>query len=527
MRHAVGIRATFSAVSLVLILASRSPAGGVKTGKLQANPNPHRYRAFSKPLPKQEQLAHVLERLTFGARPGDIATLRKTGLKKWLDEQLNPSTITENVVLDQRLQGVAGLQLDVNEASRRFAGLQDRKAVGSELSEAKILRAVYSNRQLAELLDDFWFNHFNIYLNKGRDRYLVPSYEREVIRPHVLGKFYDLLLSTAESPAMMFYLDNWQSVGGQPPAAQQSRLGKARRGLNENYARELLELHTLGVDGGYTQKDVIEVARCFTGWAIAKPRNGSGFEYNDRVHDKGQKVVLGHVIQANGGMNDGLEVLDILAHYPSTAHFISLKLAQRFVADDPPPALVRRMSKTFLETGGDLRQVMRTMLISREFWSEGAYHSKVKTPFEMVASALRATNAEVTTTYFLEGELRKMGEPLYRKIEPNGYPDTNSEWVSSAALLERMNFGLALAGNRISGVTINARDWRTEEQEPVELARFILQQDPSAQTRAAIENAVSNQRLHEQFPEGEQTTPTEVTRLVAGLALGSPEFQRR
>jgi uncharacterized protein (DUF1800 family) len=286
----------------------------------------------------------------------------------------------------------------------------------------------------------------------------VPSYEHEAIRPHVFGHFYELLLATAESPAMLFYLDNWQSVA---PDTKPLRVGqKARRGLNENYARELLELHTLGVDGGYTQHDVIEVARCFTGWTIANPREGGGFEYRDRVHDKGQKVVLGHTIAAGGGMNDGLEVLKILSRHPSTAHFISLKLAQRFVADDPPPSLIRRMSQTFLKTDGDLRQVVQTMIWSPEFFSEGAYRAKIKMPLEMVASALRATDADVESAVDLGNELQKLGEPLYRKIEPTGYSSANAEWVSSAALLDRMNFALALAHNKIPGVTVASADWQ-------------------------------------------------------------------
>jgi uncharacterized protein (DUF1800 family) len=242
--------------------------------------------------------------------------------------------------------------------------------------------------------------------------------------------------------------------------------------LNENYGRELLELHTLGVDGGYTQKDVIEVARCFTGWTIARPGQGGEFEYNDKIHDKGQKVVLGHVIP-EGGMDDGLKVLDILAHHRSTAHFISLKLAQRFVADDPPPSLVTRMADTFTKSDGDLRQVVRTMITSPEFWSQGAYNAKIKAPFEMVVSALRATNADVSSAFVLSNELQKLGEPLYRKIEPTGYSSANAEWVSSAGLLERMNFALALARNRIPGIEVH------------------------------------------------------LPGLVAGLALGSPEFQHR
>ncbi|MBV9679721.1 MAG: DUF1800 domain-containing protein, partial [Acidobacteriaceae bacterium] len=338
-----------------------------------------------------------------------------------------------------------------------------QNVVASDLAEGKLLRAVYSTHQLQELLVDFWYNHFNVFLNKGADRYLVPTYEREAIRPHVFGKFYDLLLGTAKSPAMLFYLDNWQSVS--PEAAEhQARLNPkaAKRGLNENYGRELLELHTLGVDGGYTQKDVIEVARCFTGWTIARPRQGGEFEYNDKVHDKGRKVVLGHVIPPGGGMEDGLKVLSILAHHPSTARFISLKLAQRFVADNPPPSLVARMANTFTKSDGDLRQVVRTMITAPEFWSQGAYNAKIKTPFEMVVSALRATNAEVSSAFAAANEPQRLGEPLYRKIEPTGYSSANAEWVSSAGLLERMNFALALAHNRVPGVKISLPELQAE-----------------------------------------------------------------
>jgi uncharacterized protein (DUF1800 family) len=332
-----------------------------------------------------------------------------------------------------------------------------QNVVASDLTEAKLLRAIYSNHQLEELLVDFWYNHFNVFLNKGGDRFLAPAYEREAIRPHVFGKFYDLLVATAQSPAMLFYLDNWLSVApNTDPRANQ----KNKRGLNENYGRELLELHTLGVDGGYTQKDVIEVARCFTGWTIANPRKGGGFEYNDKVHDKGEKIVLGHVIAAGGGMNDGIEVLKILAHHSSTAHFISLQLARRFVADDPPPSLVNRMAQTFKKSDGDLRQVMQTMLFSPEFWSEGAYRAKLKTPFELVASAARAANADVQSAFVLGNELQKLGEPLYRKLEPTGYSNLNAEWLGAGALLERMNFAVALGHNRMPGVTVAAADWQ-------------------------------------------------------------------
>ncbi len=640
---------------LLLLCATGLWASGLRIKKLKANANPPQYIRFSQPLSGAKLYQHALDRLTFGARPGDLAQIKQTSLKKWLYEQLHPESVAENSLLVQRLAQLPSLAMSIHEtyseypspqvirafargrgklpedpqlqavivhladrylekqnakngnatngaASGAIANEQEspdnlkiklasvltpeqiqildsgrpmekrqllasipeqkqldfawalqpderrrlfvlapvalrrelmltlspQNVVASDLSEGKMLRAVYGNHQLVELLDDFWFNHFNIFLYKGGDRYLVPTYERDAIRPHVLGKFYDLLLATAKSPAMLFYLDNWQSVGVQPAAPSQAARRKAERGLNENYGRELLELHTLGVDGGYTQKDVIEVARCFTGWTIAKPRKGGSFDYNDKVHDKGQKIVLGHVIKAGGGMNDGLEVLDILAHHPATAHFISLKLAQRFVADDPPPSLVDRMAKTFLKTDGDLRQVMQTMLTSPEFWSQGAYRAKVKTPFEMVASAVRATNGDVTSAFLLANELQKLGEPLYRKIEPTGYSSANAEWVSSAALLERMNFALALAHNRVPGVSIDTAAWRQEaEQDPMMLARSILQQEPSAQTQAAIDKTLASAKLQQQLSRNARSGPPQLPSLVAGLALGSPEFQRR
>jgi uncharacterized protein (DUF1800 family) len=320
------------------------------------------------------------------------------------------------------------------------------QVVARDLMEGKLLRAIYSNRQLEEVLADFWFNHFNVFLDKGADHYLVTEYERDAIRPHVLGKFKDLLEATAKSPAMLFYLDNWQSAG---PG------NGARRGLNENYGRELLELHTLGVDGGYTQKDVTEVARCFTGWTINQPQRGGQFVFNPRLHDSGEKVVLGVKIPAGGGIEDGEKVLDILAHHPSTARFISKELAMRFVADDPPATLVERMARTFLKTDGDLREVMKNMLGSKEFWSAGAYRSKMKSPLEMVASAVRAVGGDVDYAFALANQVAQLGEPLYRKQEPTGYSNSGREWVNSAGLLARMNFALQLASNRMPGVKVD------------------------------------------------------------------------
>jgi uncharacterized protein (DUF1800 family) len=338
------------------------------------------------------------------------------------------------------------------ELRRRIQSVNGPQAmVAQDLAEAKLLRAVYGNRQLEEVLTDFWYNHFNVFIEKGADHFLVTAYERDAIRPHVLGKFEDLLRATAQSPAMLFYLDNWESAGAQSPAGL-----RRRRGLNENYGRELLELHTLGVDGGYSQQDVTEVARCFTGWTIRQPQRAAEFEFNPRMHDNGEKTVLGVRIPAGGGKNDGFQVLHLLAHHHATARFISRELAMRFVADDPPETLVDRMADTFLKKDGDLRAVLKTMFDSPEFWSRGAYRSKMKSPLEMVASSLRAVDADVDFAFGLNNQLNQLGEPLYRKNEPTGYSNSGGEWLNSAGLLARMNFSVALVNNKVPGVKVDA-----------------------------------------------------------------------
>lgn len=449
--------------------------------------------------------------------------------------------------------------------------------VNYEVQSAKLLRAVYSDRQLEEVLTDFWFNHFNVFIGKGADRYLVTSYERDVIRPHVLGKFKDLLVATAHSPAMLFYLDNWQSEGPnseaatgrsqqaaahanphprvvsgpfgprpvaaypvphppqphppQTPANQNQQ--KRRSGLNENYARELMELHTLGVNGGYTQQDVTEVARVFTGWTLQEPRDGGGFVFKPKLHEPGTKTVLGHRIKESGE-KEGLQVLDLLAHHPSTAHFISLKLAKRFVSDDPPSSLVEQMAKAFLKTDGDLREVMRTMLRSREFWAPEASRAKVKTPFEYVVSAIRATETDVTETQPLMNTLNAMGMGLYGMQPPTGYSTNADVWVNSAALLDRMNFALSLANNKIVGAHFDASkllplalstDPAAESIDPYEdqvrLEQTLLSGDVSPQTHQTIEQEIGSASG---IQDGKH--PPNVNTTVA-LLLGSPEFQRR
>jgi len=443
---------------------------------------------------------------------GELATLHSgtPDKKRALLEAMPSAKLEEMLIAMPRRDRQQLLNVAPTEVRRSIFLLNaPQQVVSYDLLEAKLLRAIESNRQLAEELDDFWFNHFNVFYEKGADRFLIPEYERDVIRPNVLGKFRDLLEATAKSPAMLFYLDNFQSV--RPDLDANNKTRKVKRGLNENYGRELMELHTLGVNGGYTQQDVTEVARCFTGWTILEPRKGGGFFYNDKLHDKGEKVVLGHVIPAGGGMDDGEKVLDILAAHPSTAHFISRELAQRFVADNPPDALVEKMAQTFLASDGDIRAVMKTMLDSKEFWSQGAYRAKLKTPFEMVASSVRALGADVTDAFALANQVGNLGEPLYRKQEPTGYSNLNSEWVSSAALLNRMNFALQLARNGVLGVKVDTRRFGND---PEMVAKTLMYRNASPQTRAAIHKALLEQK---------QKTPA----LVAGLVIGSPDFQRR
>ena len=428
-------------------------------------------------FPKDDQaIVHVLSRVGYGPRPGDVERVRAMGLQRYIDEQLHPERISDTAATG-RLAALTTIGLSSREIAERYERPQlearrERKqeakggdlAAGSaavprpdinlareransvivELSEQKLLRAVYSERQLQEVLTDFWFNHFNVDARKGPDRFLLTEYERDTIRPHVLGKFRDLLGATAKSPAMLFYLDNWMSAYAEPELI----LAPARKGLNENYGRELMELHTLGVDGGYTQKDVTEVARALTGWSIDNPRQGGGFRFQPRLHDTGEKVVLGHVIKTGGDESDGEQVLDILAKHPSTARFIATKLARRFVGDTPPPALVARAAARFRETDGDLREVMRTILTSPEFLSPDAYRAKVKTPFEFVVSAVRALGADVQDAKPLVRELQQLGMPLYMCQPPTGYKDTGDAWVNTGALVGRMNLALRLAGRR-------------------------------------------------------------------------------
>ncbi|HEV2912313.1 MAG TPA: DUF1800 domain-containing protein [Pyrinomonadaceae bacterium] len=672
-------------------------------------------------LSEDRRILHVLNRLGYGARPGDVERVRALGLENYIRQQLEPEKIADTVA-EEKVRGLTTLSLSTAELYAKYpqpgallrqlerrgelppelAALRENRVKGkgaatdasataikpddeammragpegapragdaataenngtagagnnneyrralrlymeqkglrrpqriiAELQAARVMRAVYSERQLQEVLVDFWSNHFNIFAGKGADRWLLVSYDRDTIRPHTLGKFSELLVATAQSPAMLFYLDNFQSVspnasqgrrptggrrglffdqlmrgaGGnrrarlnpddsrqgaaasvqttprstleeqeeqqQQPTRQQPQ--RARRGINENYARELMELHTLGVDGGYTQRDVQEVARCFTGWTIVNARGfrnmnaGGGeagtFYFNPRLHDDGEKVVLGHRIPAGGGMRDGLMVLDILARHPSTAKFIATKLARRFVMDEPTPQLVARLSSVFTRSGGDIRETLRALFASPEFNSPASYRAKIKTPFELAVSAVRTLGGDTDGASPIHQWIARMGEPLYGYQAPTGYPDRAENWVNTGALLERLNFGLALASNRIPGTSVDlsrfngtaAANSSTDTAKVME--RFldvIVQGDISPQTKATLLRQLSEpapettlrsaetearadamaqprrgrRREQREFigtVDLQSTSNPQLVRMV-GLILGSPEFQRQ
>src|SRR5256712_741366 len=402
----------------------------------------------------RQRALHALNRLSFGPRPGDVDQVLQEGIDVWIDRQLHPESIPDHAV-NARLQTLPTLQMSNSDIMQTYyapvvQARRERKAgqaidpaevkmaqqksrdLMEDLVAQRIIRATESQRQLNEVMVDFWFNHFNVFAGKGIDRFLLTSYERDTIRPHIWGHFEDLLMATAKSPAMMFYLDNGRSHVD---------------GLNENYAREIMELHTIGVDGGYTQKDVTELARVFTGWSV-DPRNGT-FVFRPRMHDTGEKSVLGVHLRAGGGMEEGEWMIHFLAHQPATAHHIALQLCQRLVADDPPKALVDRVAKKFLATDGDLRQTVKAVIDSREFWNA---KEREKSPFEYVISALRAVNATVDNPLPIARALQQIGEPLYGAQPPTGYSEKGESWINGGALMNRLNFAIALAKNQLPGV---------------------------------------------------------------------------
>lgn len=532
-----------------------------------------------------QQVLHVLNRAAFGPRPGDVQKVRVIGVDAWIEQQLRPERIddselerflasyqTLNVKQSDMVKQYAELQRDRRQAKAKASeaemprddsmmlrrqGQQLRSVVG-ELQSSRVARAVSSERQLQEVMTDFWENHFSVYARKGGPMpFLLASYDREVIRPNALGKFRDLLGAVATSPAMLFYLDNarstvdstHESLGMQQRARRNPRFGQRPQqirnlGLNENYARELLELHTLGVDGGYTQKDVIEVARALTGWTIVpanlnpQQRRGAqnnrepgNFIFRPELHDADEKVVLGHKLRSGRGLDDGQDVLDIVSRHPATARYIATKLARRFISDKPPQSIVDRATATFTKTNGDIREVVRTILTSPEFFAQSAYRAKVKSPFEVVVSAARALGAKPDPTPRTAQVVAYLGQPIFGHQAPNGYPETGEAWMNTGAILNRINFGLLAASPRFAGNTTDAFGGQ-------DILRASRDKQVDAVARALFGGAISpdTRRILVTGDNPMLGTPTEpmmqAPRLtgfaqIVGLALGSPEFQRR
>ncbi len=433
-----------------------------------------------------------------------------------------------------------------------------QRLVNEEIVAQRLTRDIYSNAQLQEVMTDFWMNHFNVFLHKNDEMpYYLVSFERDVIRPRALGKFEDLLQATAHSPAMMLYLDNAGSIGPESLAAERSQFRqnnnkKKHEGLNENYARELMELHTLGVNGGYTQADVTQVARILTGWTVERPQRGGGFEFDPRRHEPGTKVVMGRKFKEHGEQ-EGRELLHLLATRPATARFVSRKLAVRFVSDDPPEALVDHMANTFLKTDGDISAVLTTLFHSPEFWDTSVYRAKVKTPIEFVVSAARAGNANIENLQPLANSVREMGMPLYGCVTPNGYGWNAETWVNTNALVNRMNFALSIAANRLPGITILWDPTQTADNDTAMLEPNPDSPDPQSEesrleviliasgitdgTRSAVLQQFEAQSAASVMPVATKDRPKfraqvvsqreRQDQILAGLLLGSPEFQRR
>ncbi|MBV9216734.1 MAG: DUF1800 domain-containing protein [Acidobacteria bacterium] len=647
----------------------------------------------SKPLTEDQKILHVLNRLGFGARPGDVEKVKAMGLQKYIDQQLNPSSIADPLAeakvkgLDIFAMSTADLfakypnpgallqQLDGRDKANQLKNAKaDAKAnaangpgqpgqpgdanqltqeqqrarrqeiqqlyikydlkpaqqIMPEIVANRVLRAVYSERQLQEVMVDFWQNHFNVFAGKAAVRWFIPAYERDVIRPNALGNFKDLLVGTAKSPAMLFYLDNFESVSpnapqpgqnaqaqriqqmirnGQPipPQARErmkqqfglndaqldARLEQMRnapapqqqkRGINENYARELMELHTLGVDNGYTQKDIIEVAKCFTGWTIADPRGyrklaaldiqgkddralnrlqrlpgvpddleSGEFYFNPVWHENGPKMVMGQKID-EGGIKDGLKVLDMLVENPYTAKFIAKKLAIKFVSDNPSDALVQRVADAFHSSHGDIKTTLRALFSDKEFFAPENYRAKIKSPFELAVSAIRAIGADTNGSPAMVAMLNKLGEVPYGYQAPTGYPDKAEDWVNTGALLERLNFAVAVSSNRIPGTIVNLKGFDSNDKMSVldKAIAQILNGDISSATKATLvkqieqplpavkegsdladqEMEVPNMRPGQQGGQNRQARLLEPSGnpdvfKVVSLVLGTPEFQRQ
>ena len=602
------IRLFFSAA-----LLGGAACSGRSSPKVAAAPGVVADPSLPREQTADQQVAHVLSRLTFGARPGDVARVRDIGVERWIDLQLHPERIDDSAAAryfsgfesyssngadmlrkyppPNQLLNRLGARGDRSMLSPADSALVRQSVTGvrkitTEAQAGRVARALLTERQLQEVMTDFWLNHFTVYIQKNaQERYLLADYENRTIRPNALGKFRTLLEAVAKSPAMLIYLDNAlsQADSNRPRLVSATRGGRVGRfafpppqskrtpGLNENYGRELLELHTLGVDGGYTQQDVINVARALTGWTVEPPQRGGGFYFAPARHDAGEKVVLGHKLKPGRGIEDGEDVLDIVSRHPSTARYISLKLARRFVSDTPPQELVDRAAETFRRTDGDIREVVRTIVTSPEFFSRSAYKSKVKSPFEVVTSALRALGAQPDSTLRTAQLVATLGQPIYGHQSPNGWPEMGSEWMNTGAILNRINFGTMVGAGRVPGASSTnwpgadrLRNLPLEQQvdgvvsvllggeaSPDTRAILMSGENPFLRTAAALDTAAAPKTATAADPDSTMMMIEPPRRPLAGgqgplrnaafgplprlqglaelvgLAIGSPEFQRR
>src|SRR5437660_807494 len=503
-------------------------------------------------LTPRDSAFHALNRLAYGPRPGEVPRVAAEGVMRWIDRQLSVDGIDDHGLAERERQFQI-LEYDRGDLAamytaaqrerreRKLAAAPDTMAdkdaaspiaqrgrrLAGEFADLAVVRAALSERQLYEIMVDFWTNHFNVYFAKGADRFLTPDYIEHTIRPRAMGKFADLLIATAKSPAMLFYLDNWESVapGTSPPFPRSARRRGGQgvrpmpKGINENYARELLELHTLGVDGGYTQQDVIDVARIFTGWSIERPQQGGDFEFHDWAHDRGEKLVLGVRFEGGHDMDEGIRLLKLLANHPATMHHVSRKLCQRFVNDDPPDGCVDDAVAAWKHSSGDMGEVLRAIFHGPDFWAAANVRAKVKTPLEVVVSAARAVAAEPDTSPRLAQVVARLGEPLYLHVAPDGYPERETAWVNSGALLDRMNAAVALAAGKLPGVTV------------------VLDSIVSAGDADQLISVVNEKILGGTMSENTKQVlrrqlagigdPAQARALAVGLAIGGPEFQRQ
>lgn len=511
------------------------------------------------PTPVNPKVLHIINRLSFGPAPGDIKKVEAMGVESYIKQQLSPDSIPEPESLTRQLSQMKTLRLnpvqllqyattipDVKKPDqpKKKAGIRPGSLIFNETTQSRLLRATKSNRQLQEVMVDFWYNHFNVDAEKKRNRIWVGAYEQEAIRPYALGRFRDLLGATAHHPAMLVYLDNSKNraINSRNRPNSQNKV----EGLNENYARELMELHTLGVDGGYTQQDVIALAKIFSGWGVVNnknPQNSSGFVFNSKHHDLSDKVFLGHQIKGRGEA-EGEEALDILARSPATARHISYKLAQYFVSDNPPETLIKKLAQQYLATDGNIREVLNTLFQSSEFWDQKNFNSKFKTPYQYAISIVRATGIELNNTRPITQFFNELAMPLYGCPTPDGYKNTKEAWLNPDAMARRLSFATAIANGRLNisslppqRISNEVKDQKSRKAIPpagndsLTTVRSRRQMKP-AKTKATKSIPVDYEQLINTLgnsfsPQTQKAIASSPPAIRSSLILGSPEFMQR